>query len=363
MGFGVMNPIKPGTHNHPTGQRYNISLAIKDNKRRWQRSAKLINDVIEKLPKKKLSVDKSGAPKVTKDEKRRATLATNKADAAYILNNSEFDLPSSTLINELKIIRNAVRYEYLLDSAQMNNTMNAINQILREFLLGGSDSWNSRFFLNQSIDEAFADGTLDSFNSALRITEGTPVEAKVSSLTVQQQLQSPAYVDRLQLIHGRVFESMKGLAGDMVAQLRVTLTEGMARGVGIRDLKGMVNKRLGIGMGRAERIARTEINNAYRGAYLDEAKHLNETALVNDDWKIMQAHRSALSPTTRPNHASRHGTIHTIIEQKDWWATGSNAINCLCSTLDVLVNKVTGEVLQSKMIKVMNKQRSEWFPS
>jgi hypothetical protein len=156
---------------------------------------------------------------------------------------------------------------------------------------------------------------------------------------------------------------MKGLTNDMTAQLRVTLTEGMARGMGIRDLKGMINNRLGIGMGRAERIARTEINNAYRGAYLSEADDLNETALKDDEWEIMQVHRSALAMSTRPTHGKRHSLMFTTRQQKDWWATGSNSINCLCSTLDVLVSKLTGEILQQKMIDRMAIQKDEWFPS
>lgn len=359
-----MNPIKPGTHNHPTGQHYNISLALADNKHRWQRDAKLINDIIEKIPRTKIAVPKGEAPKATKAEKRTATLAANKADTAYIWSNSEFELPDGLVASELLLMRtNAVRYEYQIDSNLMDSIMQAIDRILTGDILGGSDFWTNRFFLNQHLSEATAEGVTDSFNSAVNITKGTESEASMALLNVQQQLQSPAYSDRLNLVNGRVFESMKGLVGDMKSQLRLTLTEGMARGVGIRDLKGMINKRLGIGMGRAEKIARTEINVAYRTAYLDEAKELNETALKDDPWMIMQAHRSALSMTTRTNHASRHGTIHTIRAQRDWWLTGSNAINCLCSTLDVLVNRKTGEVLQDKMIDTMLIQKEEWFPA
>ena len=358
-----MNPVKPGTHNHPTGQHLNVSLAIADNKYRWQRDAKLINDIVEKIPREKLNVPKGDAPKVTKKEKRTATLASNKANAAYILANSDFALPDSLVSNEIKLFSsNAIRYEYQVDANLMDSIMAAIDRILTGDILGGSDFWTNRFFLNQYIAESTADGTMDSFNSAINITKGTEVESSMALLSAQQQLQSPQYNDRLKLVNGRVFELMKGLVGDMKSQLRLTLTEGMARGVGIRDLKGMINKRLGIGMGRAERIARTEINVAYRAAYLEEAKELNETALKDDSWMIMQAHRSALSPTTRPNHASRHGTIHTIREQKDWWLTGSNSINCLCSTLDVLVNRETGEVLQERMIDNMLIQKEEWFP-
>jgi len=357
-----MNPIRPGSHKYPTNQRLNISLAFADNKNRWQRAAFRINEIIERIPRIKLDVPDNEAPKVTKKEKRTATLARNKADTAYLLANSDFEVPAITVCKELAIMQNAVRYEYKLDSTMMDATMDAIRRILVGDILSGSEFWTTRFFLNPNLNEASKDGLTDSFISALRITEGTSAEASLATLSAEQQLSQPAYLDRLRLVHGRTFESMKGLTDDMTAQLRVTLTEGMARGVGVRDLKGMINNRLGIGMGRAERIARTEINNAYTNSYMQESIDLNETALKDDEWVIRQAHRSALSPTTRKTHAARHGTVSTVAAQLNWWAENGR-INCLCSTLDVLVNKKTGEILQDKMIKTMKIQKKEWFPS
>lgn len=327
-----MNPIRPGTNEYPTSQALNIGLATADNKRRWQRAAKRINDVVRKWSYDKVSVSKDEAPKVRKQDKRTSTLT------------------------------NAYRYDYQVDSRMMDLTMVAVENILNEDLLNGSDFWTTRFWLNPYIDESVIDGTTDSLESAIRITEGAEVAPHIATLTAQQQLSTPAYMDRLRMVHGRVFESMQGLTGEMKSQLRLTLTEGVARGIGIRDLTGMINKRLSVGMSRAKRIARTEINNTYRSAYMSEAKELNETALAEDKYMIMQCHRSALSPTTRPNHASRHGNVYTMQQQQDWWASGSESINCLCATLDVLVNKKTGEILQSKMVERMKKQKGEWWP-
>ncbi|AZU97880.1 hypothetical protein [Vibrio phage LP.1] len=358
-----MNPLRPGTHTYPTGQRLSVSLAYQDNKARWQRAAKRINDVIKQWPYEKVQVDKADAPKVRKDEKRTAVLTNMEFKSHWFARDENQDVPIKVLNAEVRLFTNATRYEYLVDAALMDRTMDIIGRILMEDLLSGSEFWTTRFWLGDYIEPAVIDGTVDSLESAIRITDGTPVEADVAILTAQQQLQTPAYMDRLRLVHGRVFEEMKGLTGDMKSQLRMTLTEGMARGVGIRDLTGMINKRLSVGMGRARRIARTEINNAYRQAYMDESTELNDTALKGDQYKIMQCHRSALSPTTRPPHAARHGNIYTVQQQKDWWATGANAINCLCSTLDVLVNTKTGEILQSGMIKTMKKQKKEWFPA
>ena len=357
-----MNPLKPGTDKAPTGQQLNVSLAFAMNKNRWQKAAFKINQVIESIPYTKRVVSDEDAPNVTAKEKRTAALMANAAADKYIWDNSKFELPLGFVAKELVVMQNAVRYDYLLDSAEMDRTMSAIERILQQDMLDGSDFWTHRFFLNDFIQSASDDGTTGSFESAVKITTGTTVEQNLKLYSAQQQLQSPAYLDRLRLVNGRVFESTKGLTGEMKSQLRLTLTEGVSRGVGVRDLKGMINKRLGIGMARAERIARTEINNAYTTAYMDEATELNNTALKESNWMIMQCHRSALSPTTRNKHGARHGVIVTATQQADWWAIDGNKINCLCATLDVLVDKVTGEVLQQKMIDRMVKQRGEWFP-
>lgn len=356
-----MNPLTPGTHKNPTNQASNIKLAFADNKRRWRRIANRVGAVLDRLPF--TDVYAEAAPSVTKDEKRTALLTNMAYAAEWFAKNSEFTLPASVLRDELNLFTNAKRYEYEVTASMMDRTMDTIAAILQQDLLDGNDFWTTRFWMNVYLSDSVQDGTLDSFESALRITEGTPVESSIAILDAQQQLASPVYQDRLRLVHGRVFEEMKGLTAEMKSQLRVTLTEGMARGVGIRDLKGMINKRLSVGLVRAERIARTEINQAYRTSYMDEAKQLNETALADDDWEIRQIHRSALSPTTRKHHADRHGKIFTIQQQRDWWAVDGNAISCLCSTLDVLINKKTGEILQKKLQARMEKQREEWFPS
>lgn len=357
-----MNPLQVGTKTHPTGQALNTALAFAENKRLWQGAAKRINDVIDLMPVVAREVPDDEAPTVRKDEKRTARLTNHLADSRYIWANKSFEIPPKMVANELLTLNKSYRYEYLLDADTMARTMAIIEQILTNDFLGGSNFWTSRFWLTGYIESAAVDGTSDSFESALRITEGTEAAAPLSMLSVQQQLSSPAYLDRLRLAHGRVFEEMQGLTSEMKSQLRLTLTEGVARGVGVRDLKGMINKRLSVGMVRAERIARTEINKVYTDAYMSESVDLNNTALKESAWVIMQCHRSALSPTTRKTHGARHGKVSTVQQQLDWWAEHGR-INCLCSTLDVLVNKESGEVLQKKMVERMKEQRAQWFPN
>lgn len=357
-----MNPLLPGNDRQPTGQALNIKSAFKANSIRWRHAAQQIKRAVERLPFSRISVPDDEAPKVRKEDKRTAILTNMECKSSWFARNAEFEYAVMGLEQEVQIFQNAYLYQYEVDAGLMDRTMDIVGAILQQDLLDGSDFWTSRFWLTAHIADAFEDGTLESFDSAVRITDGTPVESSMAIFDARQMLATPAYQDRLRLVHGRVFEEMKGLTAEMKSQLRLVLTESIARGVGIADITGMINKRLAVGMVRAERIARTEINRAYRQAYMDEATELNNTALKDDEWMIMQMHRSALSPTTRKHHAQRHGRVFTAEQQRNWWAEDGNAINCLCSTLDVLVNKKTGQILQKKLQERMIKQREQWFP-
>ena len=130
--------------------------------------------------------------------------------------------------------------------------------------------------MNAFIDPSVERGTIDSFYSAQAITRGID-STSTNLLAIMQadaQLQTPQYLSRLQLVHGRVFEDMHGIVGDVTAQLRRVLTDGMGRGLGIKDISGMINSRVGVGLSRARTIARTETNKAYTDAYMDESDEL-----------------------------------------------------------------------------------------
>ena len=296
----------------------------------FQGSARKIRDLVARLP---YEVNAGGeASKALKSETRKASLVANR------------------------------NYSWQVDNYLMDNTMQTIRSILLDDLMSGSDFWTNRWWFNTFIDTPFERGTLESLQSAKQITQGidSPSTNAIAILEADAQLQTPAYLSRLSLVHGRVFEDMKGLTGDMVSQLRRSLTDGMARGLGIRDISGMINSRVGVGLSRARTIARTEINKAYTDSYMQESEELNKN-LEEDDYSIRTMHVSALAPTTRKEHSDRHGTIHTVKAQLKWWDSGSHRINCLCTTVDVLINLKTGESLQQGLIDRTRKRGKEFF--
>lgn len=314
----MTNPVMPRKDDDPTGMGPTRRRADAMLTKRMRVAASKIRGLIPSIPHAFVEGKQS---KALKSEKRKASLVANRS------------------------------YSWQVDSVIMDNTMTQIRLILLDALTSGDTSWQRRWFFNSFLNFSYETGTTNSFLSAQRITRGidTPSTTQLAIAQADSQLQTPAYLNRISLVHGRVFEEMHGIVGSTVADLRRVLTEGTARGLGIRDIGGMVNDRVGVGLSRAMRIARTEINKAYTDAYMDESEELNEN-LKEDDYSIRQMHVSALSETTRLNHAQRHGTVHTRKEQQKWWDSGSNRINCLCTVVDVLINLKTGESIHQPLI-------------
>ncbi|MCY1452890.1 phage head morphogenesis protein, SPP1 gp7 family [compost metagenome] len=132
----------------------------------------------------------------------------------------------------------------------------------------------------------------------------------------------------------------------MKSDLGSTLTRGMAAGQNPRVIAKDIAARVGVSQSRAERIARTEINNGLRQAKMAE----DQDAVDRLGIQQKQMHISALSPSTRDTHAARNGRLFTIQEQKEWWAQTPNSINCKCSTVSVLVDD-DGNPLNPKTVE------------
>lgn len=325
----MANPKLPRNDADPTGLGPSRRRADKMITKRMQTAARDIRTLVAQLPFDIIAGEDS---KALKSETRKASLIANR------------------------------QYSWKVDNVLMNETTRAIRQILADALTSGSTEWNTRWWMNAFIDPSYERGTLDSFASAQLITRGidSPSTNLLAIMEADAQLQTPPYLSRLQLVHGRVFEDMYGIVGDATAQLRRVLTDGMGRGLGIRDISGMINSRVGVGLSRARTIARTETNKAYTDAYMAESDELNKN-LAEDDYSIRQMHVSALTDTTRLNHAQRHGTIHTSIEQRKWWDSGSNRINCYCTVIDVLINLKAGESIQQPLIDRTRARGKEYF--
>ncbi|MEQ5566207.1 phage minor head protein [Providencia rettgeri] len=230
-------------------------------------------------------------------------------------------IPSEPVVNK--------KYQFDLDPNYLSIILRDGELMVDEVLLQGGEFNN--FFFNEYVSTAYERGTAQEYaNLAQQSTAYSATQQSVATV-----LLSEPYQLRMALVRARVFEEMKGLSAQVKADMARILTDGIARGLNPREVARNLNEQSGIEIRRANRVARTEITTALRRARMDEADEASEVLNL----ETRQVHISALSPTTRPNHASRHGKIFTTDEQRDWWAVDGNSINCKCSTVTILTDK------------------------
>ena len=168
------------------------------------------------------------------------------------------------------------------------------------------------------------------------------------------------------LLYSRTFNEMAGFAGDMKKDLSRILANTILNGVNANDAAREIDERFGWlktakrdGKGyqsRGQRIARTEIGAAYKQAKSDNTRKLNEVGTTKS-YEFRLIHLSALAENTRKWHGDRHGKIYTPKESAAFFAVDGNAINCQCSTENILVNTKTGEPVSKRLLKGLAKQR------
>lgn len=238
------------------------------------------------------------------------------------------------------------RYAFLLDATMLEQMFRRVDSLIDEILLGRGqvDNW----FLEAYIGPAYQRGTAQAYsNLAQQSTIYKATHPQLANL-----LYSQPYRTRIAMVKARVFEEMKGLSGKVKSNMSRVLAEGIGRGLNPKVIAKQLTERANIEARRGMLIARTEIPMALRRARWDEKDDAAEQYGIQS--KLM--HISALSATTRPSHAARHAKLYTSEEVRDWYSEDANSINCLCATIEILVDD-KGEPLVPSIIERAKKGR------
>lgn len=213
-------------------------------------------------------------------------------------------------------------YEYLLDQFVLDDMNTLIAELINELVMRAI---NGEPITIGQVTLAYEQSTAASVLSIA-------AQSEAFRRTVEETLPSQPYLTRIALVRARVFEEMQGFSDQTRTDLARTLANGMAQGQSPRIIADTIRQRLRVAQSRAERIARTEINVAHRRAIIDEDAQVNAEGIRTGLLWL-----SALSPTTRPNHARRHGRIYTRQEVDDFYSRDANAINCKCTVRSILL--------------------------
>lgn len=235
---------------------------------------------------------------------------------------------------------NARRYEFRLLPSVLSSMLSETGALVDALLLEGGES--NLWFMAGYVAPAVQKGTEQS-----RINLSVQSRAYANTKpNLQSILLSEPYQRRLALVRAREYELMAGLTAEVKSGLSQVLTQGLATGIGPREIAKNLQAQTGIKQRRAHLIARTEIGNALQNAKLDESEQAAQDLGV----RSRELWLSAMSPTTRENHARRNGNLYTREEVREFYMAAGERCNCKCSTTTVLVDG-NGEPLSPSIVE------------
>ncbi|MGC0634051.1 phage minor head protein [Escherichia coli] len=242
---------------------------------------------------------------------------------------------------------NAGKFIYDMSPQELAELLEAVQGILDDYLLDGGE--NNQWAMDYVVAEARR-GTLEAFNN---LSQQSQVYA--SQTTLQQLLSSPGYQNQIASARLTTFSDWKAISDAARADLTGIITDAVARGVNPRETASVISKRLDVSMSRAKAIAQTEQVGALRQAQWNETDWAADRLGLNTGLLWL----SALKPSTRSWHASRHGKVYTTEEVRDFYAENGNRYNCYCSQIPVLLND-DGSIFNEGLGDKLAKERKNW---
>ena len=163
------------------------------------------------------------------------------------------------------------------------------------------------------------------------------------------------YLNQIAAARLTTFSDWKVISDTARGDLTNIITDAVARGVNPRETASVISERLDVSMSKAKTIAQTEQVGALRQAQWNETDWAADRLGLNTGLLWL----SALKPTTRTWHASRHGKGYTTEEVRDFYAENGNRYNCYCSQIPVLLND-DGSIFNEGLADKLGKEQKLW---
>lgn len=192
----------------------------------------------------------------------------------------------------------------------------------------------------------FLDNRFDSEQYRENVRQLTPAIMSVLPLE---------YLNQISAARLTTFSDWKVISDTARGDLTNIITDAVARGVNPRETASVISKRLDVSMSKAKTIAQTEQVGALRQAQWNETDWAADRLGLNTGLLWL----SALKPTTRTWHASRHGKVYTTEEVRDFYAENGNRYNCYCSQIPVLLND-DGSIFNEGLTDKLAAERKQW---
>lgn len=244
---------------------------------------------------------------------------------------------------------NAGKFIYDMSPQQLASLLDEVQRILDEYLLEGGDQ---RFWAMDYVVAEYERGT---FSAYTNLSQQSPVYAAQTS--IHQLLSSPAYLNQISAARLTTFSDWKVISDTARGDLTNIITDAVARGVSPRDTAQVISKRLDVSMSKAKAIAQTEQVGALRQAQWNETDWAADRLGLNTGLLWL----SALKPTTREWHRSRHGKVYTTEEVRDFYSEMKNRANCYCAQVPALLDD-DGKLFNEGLSDKLAAERKAWKP-
>lgn len=260
--------------------------------------------------------------------------------AMMACNNDDGEIPSLYQVN-------AGTFIYDMSAQQLADLLQVIQTILDDYLLAGNgqDIWALQY-----VADEYQRGTLSAYTN---LSVQSPLYASQTALSAL--LSSPVYQNQVAAAFVSTYSDWKGISDAARADLANIVADAIGRGVNPRETMKVISKRLDVSMSKAKTIAQTEQVGALREA------QWNETTWTQNrlGLRTKLLHLSALKPTTRSWHASRHGNLYTVEEVREWYSKDGNRFNCYCSQIPVILDD-DGNIGNTGMAERLANEREQW---
>lgn len=297
-----MNPIIPGTPADRTGTLPILRRAVREINRRW---AGLQADV----------------------------LAIFEAIPVYAINAGEQEL---------------VRYG--LTAEQMARLSTELQAAVERWIADGRDPANP-FWWSQYVAETQQLGTAQTVANL-----GNLSPAYAAARSIESVIYSGPYVQRLAMAQYKSYEHWTGLAAQQKSELAQIIGQAVVDGRNPRAVVETIKERLGVSLSKAKQYAQSDLTDTLRQARWAESEQAQEDFGI----RIGLLWTSALLPTTRPWHASRHGRTFTAAQVREFYGKNGNRYNCHCSTTEALLDADGKPILTPKLLAKMQGENVKW---
>lgn len=239
---------------------------------------------------------------------------------------------------------------YAMTPEEMAATSQALQDAMDRWISSGRDPAQMAWW--STYDEEAS--RLGSAQSVSNLTRLAPAYAAIR--TMGDVVVSIAYRNRVAMAQIKSYDHWTGLSSGMRSELSQIIGRAVVDGKNPRAVRSEIVERLGVGKSAAMGYAQTDITDTLRQARMAEADH----AEAEFGLKIGLLWTSALLPTTRPWHASRHGKVYTSAQVREFYGVNGNRYRCHCATTECLLDE-NGKPIQTAAQKAsMAKELAVW---